>query len=421
MAKNLRWRGWTAYCILLRFYVKFISMRILLITDHHEPTGGAERHFFELKSRLQQSPDLQVCSLGFAEQPTETKDAIILKRPATRAAQFLSRFFFYPFLYLRLRKHIAAFKPDVIHLHNIKVYTRTLLRVLKDYPLVQTVHDYTVICPTGWNVHRDLSPCLTGVRRKCFWQHQTKFSKPLYLAAAFSQQQLKYQLQKTVKQFIAPSPLLADYLRANHFHAVTTIAPFIEHHHPFPQSSIKPFHFLYAGQLAAHKGIHHLLREFAKAVTEQPNLFLTLIGEGNLREELKQYADSLGIHEHLRWLGWQQDLSFYYAEAVAVIFPSIGMESFGLVMTESMSRARPVIATNRGHAPCLVRQEQTGLLYDPLQEGALARCMIKLANQPEFAQQLGENAYQHIRQVMDNELILKQHLQCYQTAIKGQM
>jgi len=59
-------------------------MRILLINDHRIPLGGAERYFFELKSRLQNKKNITVFSIGFGDKEETGKDYAILKKSTSK-------------------------------------------------------------------------------------------------------------------------------------------------------------------------------------------------------------------------------------------------------------------------------------------------------------------------------------------------
>src|SRR5688572_21844399 len=134
-------------------------MRILLITDNHTAMGGAESYFFDLKQKLKELPHMEVYSIGFDSRSSEGEDFYILKKLKSKIAKFFWQFIFHPGVYFKLRKQIKKINPDVIHLHNAKQYTISLLLAIKSYPVVQTIHDYTVICPTGLNIHRNQQPC----------------------------------------------------------------------------------------------------------------------------------------------------------------------------------------------------------------------------------------------------------------------
>src|SRR5262245_40107919 len=201
-------------------------MRILLITDNYTPSGGAENYFFDLKDRLKTQPGFDVYSLGFGPQKMAGKDFLILKSARSNLAKLIWRILFHPLMYFKLRSYIRKINPDIIHIHNIKQYTITLLHAIKPYPVVQTIHDFSYICPTAQNIHKDLTPCPSGFQRTCFWQHQVKYNKLIYLCLSYIFLKTRKISQKIVKKFIAPSPLLVDYLKKNQFQDVTFIPPF---------------------------------------------------------------------------------------------------------------------------------------------------------------------------------------------------
>src|SRR5579862_4716238 len=158
-------------------------MKILLITDHHSPQGGgAEKQFFALKELLKNQPDITVWSLGFGPQATSGDDFIVLKETRSKALRQLWRMLVHPIKYWQLRHWIKKINPDLIHLHNIKKYTPALLKAVQDRPTIQTVHDFSPICPTQWNVHKNLTPCKTGFSLRCFWQHRREYRLISYLA-----------------------------------------------------------------------------------------------------------------------------------------------------------------------------------------------------------------------------------------------
>src|SRR5688572_14039445 len=155
-------------------------MRILLITDTHNITGGAEKYFFDLKERLANTPGITVYSIGFGSKAIGS-NFFVLPGLKSKIAKLFFQLIFHPNIFFALRKQIREFNPDVIHLHNVKQYTCSVLKAIKPYPVVQTIHDFTLICPTGLNLHKDQKVCETGLRRRCFWQHQTKYNKLTYL------------------------------------------------------------------------------------------------------------------------------------------------------------------------------------------------------------------------------------------------
>lgn len=390
-------------------------MRILQFTDHHhQNAGGAEKICFELKERLQHIPGLELYSLGFGAKKSEGSDFVILKGATHPFTKFLSRIFFNPFVYWQLRKQIKKWQPDIIHLHNIKQYPFSILAAIKSYRVVHTMHDFTFICPTGQNIHQNTqTPCETGIRRSCFWQHHTKYPLLVFLLLTFSYRRIKKKLQHLVKYTIAPSPLLTDYLKRNGWEATETILPFMQQINPLSFQKCNPNHFLFIGHLGKHKGVMLLLEEFAIAVQSCNQLTLHIVGTGPALPAMQSKIEQLNLEKNIIFHGFQHQLTPFYEQCNALIFPSTGLESFGLVMTEAMSHSRAVIGIARGTVPWLVNDQQTGLLFNPLKKGDLAQKILQLANHPKKAQALGENAYRKMQNWMSNEEILQKTLAIY--------
>lgn len=389
-------------------------MRILLITDNHSLSGGAEHYFFDLKKRLQKVPGFAVYSLGFGQEKIEGKDFLILKKIKSNFTKLIWQLLPHPFMYFKLRQHIKKIQPDIIHLHNIKQYTASLLPAVRPYPCVQTMHDYSMICPSGYNIHKNLQVCETGLKARCYWQHQVKkYTLFSYIALTLAFFKIRYQLKKTVKTFLAPSPLLANYLNRNQFKPALYLAPFKkESTHP-SFNTINPHHFLFAGNLGVHKGIYLLVEEFALAHEKNPGISLTIAGTGPEEKQLRKRVTELGLEKHIHFAGWQENLENEYTKCAALIFPSLGLETFGLVMTEAMAHSRPVIGGNRGTPPWVIDDKQTGLLFDPLKKGDLAEKILELAGNRDLITELGSKGEEKLRTFIDNERALKEIIELY--------
>jgi glycosyltransferase involved in cell wall biosynthesis len=378
-------------------------MKILLITDNHNPDGGgAEKYFFTLKSELHKRAEINTLSLGFGPEAKTGVDYVVLAETPSRLMRLCWRMFFHRKKYLELKDAIAKINPDVIHLHNVKKYTVSLLKAVQGYKVIQTVHDYGSICPTGWNLHNDLTPCSTGLRLRCFWQHKRKMNSVIYLGLLFAFLRMKTLLKKFSSQFIAPSPLLADYLKRDHFNSPIYLPPFRYQNASISFQKMQPQHFLYVGQLGKHKGVDMLIDEFYLAVQKNKNLMLKIVGQGTEETALRQQVTALKLEKNITFIGWTKPDSLY-EECTAVIFPSIGLEAFGLVLTEAMNYGRAIIGSNRGPTAWLVDNNKTGLLYDPLKQGDLAEKILQLASSISTAETYGRAGFEKLQSFMNNE------------------
>jgi glycosyltransferase involved in cell wall biosynthesis len=135
------------------------------------------------------------------------------------------------------------------------------------------------------------------------------------------------------------------------------------------------------GRLIPIKGHEMLLRAFAAAREEVPELTLDLAGTGPLEGALQQLAgDGVSFRGHVA------PVQPLIEESAIVIVPSLG-EGFGMVALEAMERARPVIAAAVGGLPEIVGD--TGLLVPPGDVEALRAAIVELARDPRRAAELG--------------------------------
>lgn len=137
------------------------------------------------------------------------------------------------------------------------------------------------------------------------------------------------------------------------------------------------------GRLTAFKGFDVLLRAFARARREVPELTLELAGSGSLEADLRALAV-----DGVRFLGHVAPIAPVLERNAILVAPSLA-EGLGLVALEAMERGRAVLASASGGLPELVVDGETGLVVPVGDEGALARAMVELARDPERVRTMG--------------------------------
>jgi glycosyltransferase involved in cell wall biosynthesis len=150
-----------------------------------------------------------------------------------------------------------------------------------------------------------------------------------------------------------------------------------------------PPRLLCVGRLIPIKGHIVLLRAFAAARRELPELRLEIAGRGPLEPALKALARELGVADAVGFLGHVSPIQRAIERASIVVVPSMG-EGFGMVALEAMERARPVIAAAIGGLGELVRDGDTGLLVPPGEAEPLTEAILRLARDPALARAMGE-------------------------------
>lgn len=135
---------------------------------------------------------------------------------------------------------------------------------------------------------------------------------------------------------------------------------------------------LFVGALdQAHrfKNVDGLLRAFARVTV--PDARLVIVGDGDLRPGLTWLAGELGVGERVAFLGRRapEALPPIYAAADVSVLPSTGVESFGVVLIESMACATPPIVADLPGVRVAVAHEVDGLLVPPGDEGAITQSL----------------------------------------------
>ena len=153
-----------------------------------------------------------------------------------------------------------------------------------------------------------------------------------------------------------------------------------------------------AARLNPVKDIATLVRGFAKAHRECPNLRLLIAGDGEQMSMLKGLAAELGVERQVCFAGWVSDTdSFYHAIDINTL-TSLS-ETFPYSLTEGARAALPTIASRVGGVPYLIEHGVHGLLFEAGDADTLARHLITLAKDPTLRQHLGERLYQRGRRI----------------------
>ena len=120
---------------------------------------------------------------------------------------------------------------------------------------------------------------------------------------------------------------------------------------------------------------------------QRKNIHLYLIGDNVIGGSHIEKENS----NRLTFLGWvpHEKVGSYYAACDAVIMPS-RWEAFGLVAVEAMKYGKPVIASNRGALPEIIKDGENGCIFDFDDPQTLKTILYKL-NKPEL-QKLGAKA-----------------------------
>ncbi|MBI3957047.1 MAG: glycosyltransferase family 4 protein [Candidatus Kerfeldbacteria bacterium] len=164
---------------------------------------------------------------------------------------------------------------------------------------------------------------------------------------------------------------------------------------PYPDVTRKMFHwtkrFLIGtvARLESEKGVAHLLQAFRELLVVIPHARLMIVGDGSERHKLEWLSRQLGIDAAVQWLGFQRNIPAWMKSFDCFVLPSVGRESFGVVLLEAMAAACPVVASNLGGIPEVVENNRTGILVEPGDAELLMQALLFLYQHPDVAMRLG--------------------------------
>jgi len=142
----------------------------------------------------------------------------------------------------------------------------------------------------------------------------------------------------------------------------------------------------YAGRLIQAKGLFTLID--AMAQLPDPDVELVLIGTGEDADELKAKARQRGVSERITWVSYvpHPDMPHALAAMDVMVLPSETQpswkEQFGRIIIESLACETPVVGSDSGEIPHLLKQVGQDTTFPEGDAAALARQIRRLAEDP---------------------------------------
>jgi len=159
------------------------------------------------------------------------------------------------------------------------------------------------------------------------------------------------------------------------------------------------------GRLVHKKGFEYLIRAVPQLIQSFPNVKVIIAGDGDLRPELSQLAEKLGMEEsvifpgHISW----ESIPAYLSLCDLLVVPSVqdhqgNVDGLPNVLLEAMAAGRPIVASHVAGIPAVIHHGESGILVPQKEPEALAAAITEVLKNPQIGQQLGANAQVYTRQ-----------------------
>jgi glycosyltransferase involved in cell wall biosynthesis len=390
-------------------------MRILMCNSFHYLRGGAERCFLDLMGLLrEQGHEVIPFSMHHEHNlPSDYERYFIshIDYPSLMGSNVsmltrlkaMGRILYCREAAEKIDRLIRDTQPDIAHVHGIAHETSpSILPVIKRHglPVVQTLHDYKLLCPnTSFVTQGEICERCKGGRFYNATRYRCKRgslpASAIATVEAYAHKSSRVY-ERNVDRFISPSEFLARKVAA--FGITTdmvTIPNFINIDSFTPVYAPEPY-YVFAGRLVDVKGIRTLVRAAEKVRKGR----LYIAGSGDLRKELEDYVADRGL-DHITFLGHlaTDKLIELFRYAAFTVTPSEWYENYPMSVLEALACGTPVIGAQIGGIPEIVRDGETGLIFPPGDVDALAKKIEYLLDNPDESIRMGRAGRDQIEQI----------------------
>jgi glycosyltransferase involved in cell wall biosynthesis len=145
-----------------------------------------------------------------------------------------------------------------------------------------------------------------------------------------------------------------------------------------------------------------------------------VVGGGRIQEEVQRKAEELGLADIVHFFGMRRDIPDLLAAMDIFTIPSHS-EGLCRALLEAMAAGLPVIASEVGGMPEVVRHEENGLLIPARDPEALGQAMLRLLADPEWAKALGDKAKAHVREHFSKDRMAKEINEIYDELVEQKL
>ena len=363
-------------------------MKILLLNDYGAATGGAEYQILALREGLRsRGHDARLFASTALYSPGKPMADYYCHGSVSWSQSLLMVANCSAFR--RLRRVLAAFRPDVIHISMFSWQLSPLiLPLIRRFPCVYHVQMYNAVCPLGTKMTPDGNLCSQTSGLACL---RSRCLTPQSWILRMVQKGLWKHWRNSIDSLVAVSEAVRLRLTNEGFSVQKVVwngVPLV----PAPRVLSAAPTAVFAGRLVPEKGVDILLHAFALVRRKIPSAKLWIAGDGNERPRLERLIDELSLRDSVSMLGFlaRDEMERKFSQTWVQVVPGRWEEPFGMVIAEAMMRGSAVVASSLGGALDLVEHQITGLLVPPGDVAALSDALTSILSEPGAARTMGQ-------------------------------
>lgn len=408
-------------------------MKVLMVNKFHYLKGGSEKYYFELADILKENGH-EVAFFSMDNEKnisTGEKEYFVEKIDLNTGSKLKAMEVIYSKKnYKKMLQAIDDFKPDIVHLNNFqRQLSASVVKAAKkrNIPIVYTAHDLQAICPAISMLDANnnvCTECMQGKYKNCFKKKCVKNSKLKSLLGSIEGKYYRRNKIYTniINKIITPSFFYKDMLVKDGIpeDRVVGIHNFIK----IEDYNIKTEddgYALYLGRLSKEKGIIKLIEAISIAVEINDKIKLYIAGAGPEEEKIKEIIKDKKLENNVTMLGFlnQKEVKDYIRKASFLIIPSIWYENCPYSVLETQAIGKPIIGSNLGGIPELVKDNENGIIYQYDDVNELAYKIEELFKDKKLREKYSKNAKEYANKEYSKEAYYEKIISVYKE-IKGE-
>jgi glycosyltransferase involved in cell wall biosynthesis len=170
------------------------------------------------------------------------------------------------------------------------------------------------------------------------------------------------------------------------------------------------------GRLVYQKGMDTFIKAAALVLQKRPDVKFIIAGDGELRSQLQELANSLKITENLQFVGFITDVDAVknLIASFDIFVLSTRFEGLGVVYLEAMALERPVIGSRIAPVTKVIKEGTTGFLAEVDNPEDFATNILNLLEDSELRSKMGAAGPAHVEREFNLQTVIESHSKIYQ-------
>ncbi len=394
-------------------------MRILLVHNYYNsdfPSG--ENQAFEVEKRMLifYGHDVEVFTY---HSDTIKKSSIFT---LLRVSLFVA---WNPAAYIKIKKVLTQFKPDVVHIHNTYplISPSIFYAISPTIATIMTLHNYRLTCANGIPF-RNNKICIECINKRSIFPslyHKCYKNSLLYTIPSATNIAL-HRLLKTWKNKVNSFIVLTEFQKKMIIKSgiISSDSVYIKPNFYMGKPVATSYrdrldYVVFVGRLSSEKGLETLIDAWCILGDNAPEL--RLIGDGPLKESLEKKAAGM---RSIHFLGQvdPKGVKVHIAHAKLLILPSKCFEGFPMVLHEAFAFGTPVLVSDMDPLTSIVINNVNGLIFKTNSPSSLVSTFLNAWRSPSLLRRLSVGSRHSYDENYNMDVSYKKLIQIYEQSIK---